>query len=645
MRNTSRWPEIVLPALSLTFGLQILRTLWPYLRYLLYARLGLSPIQAGLVALVVFAIAFLTAWLHRWLGLRRLLLLSAGGLGLTRLAMQLWSGDPLADMVMAFLGTVCFFLFLPAYLAVAGGRQPDRVEALHRFAGGILLGLALDTALHGAFLTFDFIWQTGVLPWLLAVILVAAQGVALRTLLPGVSSTAGEGTFLTALPWLAMGPFLFLQALVFQNLGRLAALTNWSLPVAFGWVLISHIAGLWLRTAWHPRNPAGVTVVGAVLIVTLLPVGTVTPLTAALTLLGGQVAMAVLITTLLTASAGHVSQPGLRYTSLVYGAGMMLMGAFIFASYITYLNLSLPFQPDWLFSIAGLVIALSAVGKTTFHDQVRRGNSWLAPRLALLLLFFPLFTLLTWRTPTPVAPVAGSVRVMTYNVHNGFNTRGHLDIEALVQVIEAQRPDIVALQEVPRGRIINGSVDMLGWLSQRLGLPDAYTPTGDSLWGQAVLSRYPILLAETYALPPYDLPLKRSFGYFQIDVGQAEPLNLINTHYDPRRRDGVIQPAHTEAILEFVANHEPGQFIITGDLNAEPDTPQIQSYFEHGFIDVIASAGITPGYTASSERPSVRIDYILISPDLTASNVVIPPSTASDHLSIAATIRAAADSR
>lgn len=41
--------------------------------------------------------------------------------------------------------------------------------------------------------------------------------------------------------------------------------------------------------------------------------------------------------------------------------------------------------------------------------------------------------------------------MMTYDLHNGFNTRGALDLEALARTIETQKPDVVALQEVARG--------------------------------------------------------------------------------------------------------------------------------------------------------------------------------------------------
>jgi endonuclease/exonuclease/phosphatase family metal-dependent hydrolase len=638
VKKSSSWAETLLPALSLTLGLQIFRTIGPYLRDLLDDRLGWQPVLAGLVPFIVLGTVFLSGWFNRWLGLRRLLLLSAMGLGLARLGMQIWFGDPIGDMLLALIGTMCLSFFLPAYLAAVRSQPLDKTVAFVRFTGGILLGLALDAALHGAFLTYDFIWQAGLGPVLLAIALVAAQGVVLSVLLPTVPSTAEVSTFRVRPPWLALGPFLALQALVFQNPARLAALTGWSLPLAFGWVLISHVIGLWAVTIWPWRSLASTSLIGASLIVLLLPAGEATPLVEAIILLGGQVCSAILLTILGTALADDSNPLKSIDTGLIHGLGLLLMVVFMFLSYILYLNLPLPFEHGLPLSMAGLIIALCAVRAVSREANLLKGpKSWLAAKLALPLLVLPLFVQFTWHTPTSTISTSDSIRVMTYNVHNGFSIEGHLDLFALSQVIEAEQPDIIALQEVSRGSLVNGGVDTLSWLSQRLRLPYIFTPAGDGLWGQATLSRYPILLAENYALLP--ATTKRSFNYLQVDLGQEKPLHVINTHYQPRYGTYQIQLIHTENILNFLTQRQSDRFIIMGDLNAEPDMPQMQPFFEHGFIDVIENAGLVPGYTARSDNPTSRIDYILISSDLTATRVVIPSSTASDHLSVAATIQ------
>jgi len=57
-----------------------------------------------------------------------------------------------------------------------------------------------------------------------------------------------------------------------------------------------------------------------------------------------------------------------------------------------------------------------------------------------------------------------------------------------------------------------------------------------------------------------------------------------------------------------------------------------------GLSDVLDLAGISPGYTNPSDQPRQRIDYIRITPDLTASDVAITADAASDHLGVVATV-------
>lgn len=80
-----------------------------------------------------------------------------------------------------------------------------------------------------------------------------------------------------------------------------------------------------------------------------------------------------------------------------------------------------------------------------------------------------------WRTAHSFKDGANVLRIFGYNIHNGFNVDGDLDLEALAQVIEKQQPDIVSLQEVSRGWVVNGSVDAMAWLAQRLDMVYAYS--------------------------------------------------------------------------------------------------------------------------------------------------------------------------
>lgn len=76
-----------------------------------------------------------------------------------------------------------------------------------------------------------------------------------------------------------------------------------------------------------------------------------------------------------------------------------------------------------------------------------------------------------------------------------------------------------------------------------------------------------------------------------------------------------------------------------GDLNAEHGDPEIDLYGQADFSDVLDLTGVIPGYTNPVPDPYRRIDYIFVTPDLQASDAVIPPDEASDHLAIAVTLK------
>ena len=89
-RSNGRFAHIGLSALTMLFGMQTLRTLLPLLLYILRDRFGWSAIQVGLYALALFLTSFLAAFVRRLLGRERSLRWVLGGLGLLRLAYQVW---------------------------------------------------------------------------------------------------------------------------------------------------------------------------------------------------------------------------------------------------------------------------------------------------------------------------------------------------------------------------------------------------------------------------------------------------------------------------------------------------------------------------------------------------------------------------
>ncbi len=640
----SRW--IGLTALAVLFGLQCLRALLPLAVFMLRDRFGWHAATVGLAMSLLLATGFLVAPACRALGRRRFLWLTAGGLALARLALQAWTGDPLGDLGLAACAGILFLFALPALAAVAGATA---------FVLGWLVGLAADTALHGAYGTWDMSWRSDVATLILVLVLAAVQWRLLAGAAEGVEAADGE-RLPVAWTWAAFGPLLFLEMLVLGNVARLAALTGWDPEQAALWVLAGRVLALavvaLLAARGHPgrRLAAVLTLALAASFSLAWPRGAA----AALLLLAAQ-ALAAVLWSVAIAAGKSGAQPSGRRLAVGYGLGLQAFGALLFL-YYGGLDVRLPISRQLVPPLAALglgaaafVAARSAPARAA--AGVRLGRVWLAVPALLLL---PLARLAAGSEVRAAGAAGLPLKVMTYNLHLGIDPRGHLGLERVAATIEAESPDVVALQEVPRGWLITGSADVLGWLSRRLGMAHVFAPTTDPLWGNAVLSRRPILDHQAFDLPPEDLLIRRGFLAARIGLedaalrgdGRDGALEVIVTHHHHLRDGGAIREQQSRAILDFWGSaggeQGRGRTAIVGDFNGRPGDPEIEMLRAAGLADVLDLAGVEPGYTFPSYQPIKRIDYIWISPDLAVSGAgaAVPPSPASDHLPVVATLDA-----
>ena len=314
-------------------------------------------------------------------------------------------------------------------------------------------------------------------------------------------------------------------------------------------------------------------------------------------------------------------------------AGMLTLLVLLFVFYAHY-DIAVPVPQAIVRPLAALVMGFAALRASMTGALVpaRVGRSAAIP--ALLLLAVPGIQLATLNEIEPAAGTGFPVRVMTYNIHQGFDAHGRHGMEALAQIIEAQDPDIVALQEVSRGWLINGSVDTLVWLSQRLGMAYVFGPAADQVWGNAVLSRLPIRRAGNHRMPNNDdIVMDRGFLMLEVDVGGGETLEVLATHFHngEEEEDAAARLPQSLAVLE--AADSDRTMVLLGDLNASPHHPEMLLIADAGFVDAFVLAGPPgDGYTWLSDELEQRIDYVWTSPDLRVTDFAMPMSIASDHL-------------
>ena len=623
-------------ALTVMFGIQLMRMLFVGLSVHLAQVQEVSPILVGLMGLAVFLCGFLEPIVRRVLGPRNALPVVAGSLGLVWLVEKTVSSLPL-DLALSIAGTVLFLWFLPLMfrsIRPTGGH----ISAAHAVIA-LLMGLSADAAMKGLFGFVDLSWSPGVVGYVVVVGLAAAQGSLLWRLAPDWSQEPERELPVSAMPYVAFGPALALQLMLFQNGAQQTALIGWPQPAVYALVLSANFIGVVAAvelTRWDRRLPWPVLAAFGGLLVWMTTV-VQSGFAAAPIALAAQVVIAVSLVSVIKASHGPTAGRSERHVSTWLSISIVMLLAALFLYYANY-SIDLPAPKEAVLPLAALLIGVAALRACLAARTVRAPVTRAAIIPVALLLVLPLVHLATWKDVGPVPGDGFPVRVMSYNLHQGFDSHGRHAMENLAKVIEGEDPDIVALQEVSRGWVVNGSFDMLVWLSQRLEMDYVWGPAADPVWGNAVLSRLPITASQNHEMPNNDvIHLDRAFLTVEVDVGRGETLYVIATHFHHVDDDSAIRIPQTLAVLEAVGSGRPT--ILIGDLNAKPTDPEMLLITEAGLSDSFVSSGATgDGFTFPADGPQRRIDYIWTSPELKARDFSIPDSLASDHLAVAATL-------
>ncbi|MEH0933374.1 endonuclease/exonuclease/phosphatase family protein [Micromonospora sp. CPCC 205558] len=225
--------------------------------------------------------------------------------------------------------------------------------------------------------------------------------------------------------------------------------------------------------------------------------------------------------------------------------------------------------------------------------------------------------------------------VVAYNIRMGFGLDGRFDLSGLADVVDRQQPDVVLLSEVDRAWLLNGGHDTLDLLADRLGMPYVFGPAADPVWGDAVLSRWPVRDPRTLPLAAVGAPTGAQALAVTLDLGDGVRTAVVSTHLQPPPGRGPVVQAR--AVADFATRYAAGRpLVVAGDLNTEPGDEAFAEFSNAGLVDALAAA--RPLATSPADDPRQQIDHIFVSPGLTPSDPVAPRSTASDHLPVAVTL-------
>ena len=214
-----------------------------------------------------------------------------------------------------------------------------------------------------------------------------------------------------------------------------------------------------------------------------------------------------------------------------------------------------------------------------------------------------------------IPPKGQSLRVMTYNIYGARATSpaNAADLDAIAEVIRRQNPDFVTLNEVDvftnrTGKDVHQARD----LAEKLGMEWHFSKAIDrdgGEYGDAVLSKYPILEKRSYRLPcAAEQPGEdRSLCVIRVQI-DGKDLYVASTHLDHLSGDASRLVQATE-IRRIRDTELEGDLILCGDLNAIPSSNVIAT-----MTSFLTDTGPIDQYTFPSDDPSRKIDYIMYAP-------------------------------
>lgn len=231
-------------------------------------------------------------------------------------------------------------------------------------------------------------------------------------------------------------------------------------------------------------------------------------------------------------------------------------------------------------------------------------------------------------------------RVMTYNIHSASGPDNKVNTQRIANFILSQNVDLVSLNEVARFMPRSDGRDTIGELAQETGMTFVFSNnntalTGNDQFGNAILSKFPVLFRDHRLLPNINGNEQRGWLKGIVDIN-GKFLSFWVTHLD-------FHADSTERLMcgtnfdQWIGN-ETLPVVFCGDFNDTPNTP-IYDLMQQKWIDIWPDAGDgslgrsvpCPGYP---NNLNARIDYIWKAKGagVTATNAYVGYTVeASDH--------------
>jgi len=231
--------------------------------------------------------------------------------------------------------------------------------------------------------------------------------------------------------------------------------------------------------------------------------------------------------------------------------------------------------------------------------------------------------------------------IVTYNINHGEGVDGLYSSIRIARTLEQYDPDLIALQDVDMSTNRVNQDLQIEIIAKHLEMFYLFGKTVDYIggeYGNAILSKYPIISSQNSDISPYNAPEKRRLLRATIDLG-FKTLKFYSTKFGIMD-DEIIY--NSERIGKFINRMEPDYPVIFGgDFGVKPYSLLLKDLMNN-MID-LGTRFNNQSTTYPTRIMSRRLDYILINKYVEPMEYLIPVDSlstiSSDHLPVVAKVR------
>lgn len=243
----------------------------------------------------------------------------------------------------------------------------------------------------------------------------------------------------------------------------------------------------------------------------------------------------------------------------------------------------------------------------------------------------------TEETPKPAGEI---LTVMSYNIHIAnppSKEEGFVDIEAIANAINKEKPDLVALQEVDRfttrsGTTLDQAKEIAALTGMKYFFARAINRSGGE-YGVAILSKFPIENSRVFSLPVKTTGAElRALGLIETTLPNGKKVVFASTHLDHLSDEN--RELQVREVMKALIPYQDRPVILGGDFNMTPQNA-IWNLVREQFV---LGCSTCPG-TFPATNPNTTIDYLLMNKQAAAYFTIkdyyaVPERYASDHVPI-----------